>query len=153
LARPVESKSLDHLKLGSPDSDGHEVGLASILEQLQLLGTDDDRYDSVGMKWDSDTPPLLPVIRSGATAIARWGTKLVTRVGVVTALLSPASRPGRSSPGVLGPDAIAAAGGGRGARRSSLHRQNPRRRHAASETSNTYLLTKCCASALMSVNM
>jgi hypothetical protein len=68
------------------------MGLAEVLTALQLLATDDDREtaaaDERSRKWNGETPASLQVIKSGALAITRTGTKAVAGVGGATAALS-----------------------------------------------------------------
>jgi hypothetical protein len=88
-AAPAASSPLDNLMWARSTQDFEPtIGLAQMLVALQLLATDSARQDSVGKKWDDDTPTSMQVIKSGATAMTRTLTKWIGGAGGLTAVLS-----------------------------------------------------------------
>jgi hypothetical protein len=72
------------------DSVRH-LGLDVLLQGLQLAATDKDREaaaDPAKQGWDADTPPSMQVIKSGALAITKSGTKWVKNAGGIAAALA-----------------------------------------------------------------
>jgi len=67
---------------------GSLIGLADLLQSLQLLAKDSDRDAAVHKKWKDDTPASMQVIRSGALGITKGATMWVAGAGGLGAVLS-----------------------------------------------------------------
>ncbi|SNS97477.1 hypothetical protein SAMN04488107_4507 [Geodermatophilus saharensis] len=67
---------------------GPRIGLADLLQSLQLLAKDADRDAAVQKKWRDDTPASMQVIRSGALGITKGATAWVAGAGGLGAVLS-----------------------------------------------------------------
>jgi hypothetical protein len=91
--KSVPSETLDAFKWPKPAQDARsDMGLAQFLACLQLLAKDEDREraatDKSVSKWSGETPASLQVIKSGALAITKTGTKVVAGAGGGAAALS-----------------------------------------------------------------
>ncbi|HEX6468130.1 MAG TPA: hypothetical protein VF069_03470, partial [Streptosporangiaceae bacterium] len=89
--KPASAQVLDNLKWAEPAEDVEpKVALSEILVGLQLLATDEARDKAAAgtVKWDDETPGSMQVIKSGALSITKRWTKLSSRVGGVTGVLS-----------------------------------------------------------------
>src|SRR4051794_38031206 len=78
----VKAQPLNELKWADPAQDlGPMIGLAELLQSLQLLAKDTDRDAAINKTWRDDTPPSMQVIKSGALGITKAATAWVAAVG------------------------------------------------------------------------
>ncbi len=85
----VDSANLASLKWPQPATSVTDpVPLNTMLQALQLLGTDQDRVIAAGSTWKDDTPASLQVIKSGTLGLTKAATKYVAGFGGVVGLLA-----------------------------------------------------------------
>lgn len=83
----AKTASLEGLRWPVPASDlsgaGVPLSLDTLLQSLQLVGTDEDREAATGKSWGQDTPASIQVIKSGALGITKYSIAWVGTLGGV----------------------------------------------------------------------